>query len=111
VSQPPEEAGAPEVEGPDFSDLPDSHAELWKVVLDIEHHERLTAALKGHAPGEPAHSEALKFMQQQGAHLRVLLAVMLLDAYGIEAPDTEASPYGHAGKARAFGSDLKPPPA
>lgn len=103
--EPPEETT---LEGPDFRKLEAEAPDIWNLLLDIEGLDRLQAVMQGAATdGSVAYGVARHFLEYCAREHRVRLAELIIMKYGV--PVTERSPFGQAGKPRAFGAESPPP--
>lgn len=98
----------PTLEGPDFRNLEAEAPDIWSLLLDIESLDRVLAVMKGAATeGSVAYGVARHFLEYCAQEHRVRLAELIITKYGV--PVTERSPFGQAGKPRAFGAESPPP--
>jgi hypothetical protein len=90
VTDQPEEV--PVHDGPDAHEWPDVAPKMWGLVLDLEHLDRIIAALDGPVAPEdvPAHEEARSFLDKARLSQRADLAAMILHAYKVVMPEEVA---------------------
>ena len=111
-----EQPGEPEVlDGPDPREWPIKSPEMWSLVLDIEALERIRRAMNGPVVpvAEQDHEEARQFLDHADRQLRATLGAMIIDTYQVprSSEPRDTSPFGGAGKPRAFGAEHPPPPS
>lgn len=99
----------PILEGPDFRNLEAEAPEIWNMLLDIEAIDRVLAVMRGQATsGSVSYAVARQFVEYLAGEHRVRLAELIVKTYGV--PMAETSPFGNAGKPRAFGAESPGPP-
>lgn len=104
----------PILDGPDPREWPIRAVAAWHLVLDIEHLDRISAAMNGPIAQDhtgPAYDAARSFLALAGGQLRTQLGEEICRMYGVPVPEEgeTLSPFGAAGKPRAFGADIQPP--
>lgn len=100
----------PVLEGPDFRNLEAEAPEIWNMLLDIEAIDRVLAVMRGQATnGSVSYAVARQFVEYLAGEHRVRLAELIIKTYGV--PLEQSSPFGNAGKPRAFGAESPVPPA